>query len=70
MQQSQQSTTLLQQSNPAFEETLANITEITCLQAEATKTAVEESRCSREEKGPSDTKFPCFGNKSTENFTA
>eukprot|EP00957_Ditylum_brightwellii_P044512 3376235-Ditylum_brightwellii.AAC.1 len=70
MQQSQQQTKHLQESNPALEETLANITEITCLQAEATKTAAEKSRRSREEKGPSDTKFPHFGNKTTENVTA
>eukprot|EP00957_Ditylum_brightwellii_P078183 5944369-Ditylum_brightwellii.AAC.1 len=72
MQQSQQQSQQQLQpiQNSALEETLANITEITRLQVEATRNAAEESRQSREEKGPADTKFPCFGNKPPENFTA
>eukprot|EP00957_Ditylum_brightwellii_P152322 11596486-Ditylum_brightwellii.AAC.1 len=59
MQSQQQSYQPLQPvQNSALEETLANKTEITRLQAEATKDAAEESRQSQEEKGPADTKFP------------
>eukprot|EP00957_Ditylum_brightwellii_P142259 10837839-Ditylum_brightwellii.AAC.1 len=68
MQQNQQLPQSQPANNSALEETLTNITKITHLQTEATKSAAEESRQSREEKGPSDTNFPQFGNKVNENF--
>eukprot|EP00957_Ditylum_brightwellii_P055214 4185648-Ditylum_brightwellii.AAC.1 len=71
MQSQQQSHQPLQQvQNSALEETLADITEITRPQAEAMRDAAEESHRSQEEKGPAGTKFPRFGNKPSENFTA
>eukprot|EP00957_Ditylum_brightwellii_P192816 14681047-Ditylum_brightwellii.AAC.2 len=49
--QAQQSTPWQNSLSSALEEALSNITEITRLQAEATHTATEKSRQSREEKG-------------------
>eukprot|EP00957_Ditylum_brightwellii_P021682 1634850-Ditylum_brightwellii.AAC.1 len=57
-------------SSDKIERALESISEITRLRAEATRSATEETKRSREEKGPADNKFACFGNKPSENFTA
>eukprot|EP00957_Ditylum_brightwellii_P138007 10521672-Ditylum_brightwellii.AAC.1 len=57
-------------SSHKIERALESILEIICLQAEAMRSATEETQRSQEEKGLMDNKFAHFGNRPSENFTA